>query len=302
MRQFLLNIELAPLEKFSVKGKDFKYLAQVLRLSQGSTFEGRLPSGGLCTLKVLLRTKSEIILQRAGDASGDNAEQALQNFSGSTVEGGMSAALVAQNEAACILPDGTCCGYGAPIWLLQCMPKASKLDDIVRQCTEIGVEKIFLVASDRSAVEAKNSSSLKIERWNRIIKEARQQSASPVATVLYAPAEIKEVLKTLKDCLEQRRAENGVDAEGKPAFLVMTEAPLHRKGLHGLLKSKPSPVVVAVGSEGGISPNELEMLTEFGFEPLHFSTNILRSETAAVYGVSAVQSIMTEFSLWQCKE
>ena len=114
------------------------------------------------------------------------------------------------------------------------MPKASKLDDIVRQCTEIGVEKIFLVTSDRSAVEAKNSSSLKIERWNRIIKEARQQSASPVATVLYAPAEIKEVLKTLKDCLEQRRAENGVDAEGKPALLVITEAPLHRKGLHGL--------------------------------------------------------------------
>ena len=298
MRQFLLNTELAPLEKFSVKGKDFKYLAQVLRLSQGSTFEGRLPSGGLCTLKVLLRTKGEIILQRTGDVSGENAEQALQNFSGSTIEGGMSAALVSQNGNACILPDGTCAGYGSPVWLVQCMPKASKLDDIVRQCTEIGVEKIFLVASDRSAVEAKNSSSLKIERWNRIIKEARQQSASPVGTTLDAPADMKAALANLKECLVQRCSVAG----GKPAFLVMTEAPLHKKGLHELVSSNPSPVVVAVGSEGGISPNELEMLKEFGFEPLHFSTNILRSETAAIYGVSAVQSIMTEFSLWQCKE
>ena len=296
MRQFLLNSELAPLHKLSVTGKDFKYLAQVLRLSEGSTFEGRLPSGRLCTLVVVSRSKGEIILQRA--AENAQKTETAADFSGSTIEGGMSAALVSQNERACILPDGTCTGYGSAIWLVQCMPKASKLDDIVRQCTEIGVEKIFLVASDRSAVEAKNNSSLKIERWNRIIKEARQQSASPVGTRLYGPAGIKEVLESLKECLEQRQSVAGK----KSAFLVMTEAPLHKKGLHELVSSNPSPVVIAVGSEGGISPNELEMLKEFGFEPLHFATNVLRSETAAVYGVSAVQSIMTEFALWQCKE
>ena len=294
MRQFLLDRELVPLQKMSVTGKDFRYLAQVLRLSEGSTFEGRLPSGKLCTLVVVSRSKSEIILQRAGENAQDKTDQL--SVAGSTVEGGMSAALVAKNEAACILPDGTCCGYGAPIWLLQCMPKASKLDDIVRQCTEIGVEKIFLISSDRS-VGKTNNSSLKLERWNRIIKEARQQSASPVGTSLYGPAGINEILETLKVCLEKRQSVNG-----NPAFLVMTEAPLHRKGLHELVRSKPAPVVITVGSEGGISPEELEKLAEFGFEPLHFSTNVLRSETAAIYGVSAVQSIMTEFALWQCKE
>ena len=294
MRQFLLDRELAPLQKMSVTGKDFKYLAQVLRLSEGSAFEGRLPSGKLCTLVVVSRSKSEMILQRADENAQDKTEQL--SVAGSTIEGGMSAELVSKNEAACILPDGTCAGYGAPIWLLQCMPKASKLDDIVRQCTEIGVEKIFLIASDRS-VGKTNNSSLKLERWNRIIKEARQQSASPVGTSLYGPADINEILETLKVCLEKRQSING-----KPAFLVMTEAPLHRKGLHELVRSKPAPVVIAVGSEGGISPEELEKLTEFGFEPLHFSTNVLRSETAAIYGVSAVQSIMTEFALWQCKE
>ena len=69
----------------------------------------------------------------------------------------MNAALVAQNETSCFLPNGSCCGYGAAIWLLQCMPKASKVDDIVRQCTEIGVEKIFLVNSDRSVSESKRT-------------------------------------------------------------------------------------------------------------------------------------------------
>ena len=300
MRQFLLDTELAPSQKMSVTGKDFKYLAQVLRLGEGSSFEGRLPSGKLCTLVVVARSKNEMILQRTDNNAAKT--DVPPDFSGSTVEGGMSASLVAQNKAACILSDGTCCGYGVPIWLLQCMPKASKLDDIVRQCTEIGVEKIFLVASDRSVANAGTGGGSKTERWNRIIKEARQQSASPVGTTLYAPAEMKDALANLKECLERRRAKNGTADGREQALLVMTEAPLHKKGLHEFVRAKPSTVVLAVGSEGGISPEELEMLAEFGFEPLHFSTNVLRSETAAIYGVSAVQSIMTEFELWQCKE
>lgn len=297
MRQFLLDNELAPLQKLSVTGRNFKYLSQVLRLCEGDTFEGRLPSGKLCTLLVADRTKNQMVLQRA-DENNSGPKENLSVICGSTIEGGMSASLVSQDEAACFLPDGTCCGYGTAIWLFQFMPKASKLDDIVRQCTEIGVEKIFLVAGNRSAVEAKNNSSLKVERWNRIIKEARQQSASPVETRLYAPADIKDSLANLKDCIKKRQALTGK----KAAFLVMTEAPLLKKGLHEFVNLNPSPVVMAVGAEGGISQDEFEMLKEFGFEPLHFSTNVLRSETAAVYGVSALQSIVTEFALWQCKE
>lgn len=297
MRQFLLDSELAPLQKLSVTGKDFKYLSQVLRLREGDSFEGRLPSGKLCTLVVAASTKNQMVLQRS-DENASGRKENISKICGSTIEGGMSASLVSQDEAACFLPDGTCCGYGAAIWLFQFMPKASKLDDIVRQCTEIGVEKIFLVAGHRSAVEAKNNSCLKVERWNRIIKEARQQSASPVETRLYEPAAIEDSLLKLKECIKQRQ-----DISGKEAsFLVMTEAPILKKGLHEFVHDKPSPVVIAVGSEGGISPEELEILKEFGFEPLHFSTNVLRSETAAVYGVSALQSIVTEFALWQCKE
>ncbi|NLK46132.1 MAG: RsmE family RNA methyltransferase [Treponema sp.] len=303
MRQFLLDVELAPFQKLSVTGKDFKYLAQVLRLCVGNSFEGRLPSGELCTLFVVERTKNRIVLQRIENCETDKT--ALKSncadstgSTGSTIKGGMNAALVAQNETSCFLPNGSCCGYGAAIWLLQCMPKASKVDDIVRQCTEIGVEKIFLVNSDRSVSESKKNSGLKIERWNRIIKEARQQSASPVNTVLHEPLAMKDMLKTLKICLEERYAITGKE----PVLLVLTEAPLEAKSLHGLVAGKPSTVVVAVGAEGGISPAELKMLKEFGFEMLHFSTNVLRSETAAIYGVSTVQSIMTEFDLWLYKE
>ena len=52
---------------------------------------------------------------------------------------------------------------------------------------------------------------------------------------------------------------------------------------------------IAVGSEGGISPEEVKTLEEKGlFVPIHFAVNILRCETAALYGIAAVQNEINE--------
>ena len=57
------------------------------------------------------------------------------------------------------------------------------------------------------------------------------------------------------------------------------------------LKGKIHRIGIACGSEGGISPQEVDFLVKKGlFYPLHFSVNILRCETAALYGIAAVQS------------
>ena len=53
---------------------------------------------------------------------------------------------------------------------------------------------------------------------------------------------------------------------------------------------KIKKAAIAVGSEGGISPEEVRLLEEKGlFVPVHFAVNILRCETAALYGIAAVQ-------------
>jgi 16S rRNA (uracil1498-N3)-methyltransferase len=57
-------------------------------------------------------------------------------------------------------------------------------------------------------------------------------------------------------------------------------------GLEGIKRA-----AIAVGSEGGISPDEVKALEEKGlFQPVHFAVNILRCETAALYGIAAVQT------------
>ena len=48
---------------------------------------------------------------------------------------------------------------------------------------------------------------------------------------------------------------------------------------------------------------EVELLKTKGlFYPLHFSVNILRCETAALYGIAAIQTAMTELDEWHTHE
>jgi 16S rRNA (uracil1498-N3)-methyltransferase len=49
-----------------------------------------------------------------------------------------------------------------------------------------------------------------------------------------------------------------------------------------------------VGCEGGIRENERKVLAEAGFEPLHFTTNVLRAETAAIYGIAVIQQFLSD--------
>ncbi|MBP5463703.1 MAG: RNA methyltransferase, partial [Treponema sp.] len=72
----------------------------------------------------------------------------------------------------------------------------------------------------------------------------------------------------------------------------------------GHLKNAPetADIAVMVGAEGGISPSELERAKDSGFIPVHLETNILRCETAALYGLAVLQNAVVESDLWKLKE
>ena len=57
-----------------------------------------------------------------------------------------------------------------------------------------------------------------------------------------------------------------------------------------------------VGAEGGIASDEIEYMQGRGIVPVHFATNILRCETAAVYGTAVLQNALVEKELWKFKE
>ncbi|GHT82653.1 ribosomal RNA small subunit methyltransferase E [Spirochaetia bacterium] len=176
-----------------------------------------------------------------------------------------------------------------PIILFQALPKGAKLDLIVRQAAEGGIAEIRPFVSDYSIPKGPG----RVERWRRIIKEARQQSGSSIATDISAPCTVEALL----DYWETVKGRSS-----RPLGIIFHQAPvgdpLAKSGFHDYLNSSPDLVGLAIGPEGGFSPEEVSRFLAAGFKPLIMGNTILRTETAALYAAAAVRIILLEKTAW----
>jgi len=90
-----------------------------------------------------------------------------------------------------------------------------------------------------------------------------------------------------------------IKKNSRPIGLVLHQEPLEKGTLHGYLRNDPDFVVLAVGPEGGFSPGELAQFKKTGFRPLLMGNTILRTETAAIYGIAAIRTILLESEAWK---
>ncbi len=267
MRQLVLDHPADADGRYTLTGSLYRYLVQVLRATEGDTLEVRLPHGGLsgAIVERVDREHRTILLSLCSC-------QDIQRSSESQ-------------------PAVESCF--TPLVLFQWILKGQKMDQVIRQATETGVSHIVPVAGERSLVRtAESLGDSKSGRWQRIVREALQQSGSPVATQIHEVIEPGDIPGTMTELCGQQAS----------AALVLTEAPLARNSLHGYLEKHPEVVALAIGAEGGLSDGEMCLLEEAGFQPVHFDTNVLRAETAALYGIAAVQVLLTEQDKWQLKE
>ena len=179
--------------------------------------------------------------------------------------------------------------------LFQFIPKPQKLELIVRQATECGVKNIIPVISEyaqKGYVDALKGS--KLDRLQKIVREARQQSGSPVETTVFEPVTVEQAAELWIKMKEE------AGGEEKTAGFVLSE-----RSVDGVLRplrqaqglqdaATPLAVAIFCGNEGGISPDELDFLEKKALLcPVHFSVNILRCETAALYGIAAIQTAIS---------
>ncbi len=269
MRQLIIENKQIRKGLIELEGKDYRYLRQVLRVRPGDMISVRLPDGSLNNATVARVDEAErrVVLQLCADT-------------GKTITRGVQAD---QLEGAGSVNGALAVEY----WLFQFLPRPQKFELIVRQATECGLSVIVPVIgeyTEKSSAQA--LAGAKRERLERIIKEARQQSGSPVETKVLEPM-------TLEQALELWRTSAG--DQGDLAFVLserddcsgkLRESVQKAGGLEGIKRA-----AIAVGSEGGVSPDEVKALEEKGlFQPIHFAVNILRCETAALYGIAAVQT------------
>ena len=285
MRQFIVEKGKEKNGLIQLDGKDYRYLRQVLRVRAGDMISVRLPSGDLknATVAAIDESARRVTLQICAD-TGRTITRGVQ--AGEVEDGGAAGG---ENGAALV-----------EYWLFQFLPRPQKFELIVRQATECGVAVIVPVVGDfseKSSAQALQGA--KKERLERIIKEARQQSGSPIDTKVLEPVSLEKAIDLWKEAC----GAGGVDEHHQHVAFVLSErddcsgnlrATVQKAG--GIENIKKA--AIAVGSEGGISPEEVKLLEEKGlFVPIHFAVNILRCETAALYGIAAVQSELNSSKL-----
>lgn len=163
------------------------------------------------------------------------------------------------------------------ITLAQCLPKGSKIDFIIQKSIELGVFDIIPVISERSVPDISGKEEKKQERWQKIAKEAAEQSGRQIIPQIHSPISFDDLLKS----------ENKYDLKIIP-WELEEEKSLKSVIGNREVYSQVSNILVIVGPEGGFSQEEINKARESGLTPITLGKRILRTETAPIAVLSNI--------------
>jgi 16S rRNA (uracil1498-N3)-methyltransferase len=158
--------------------------------------------------------------------------------------------------------------------LASAAPKGERFDWLVEKATELGVARLVPLITDRSVVDPRAS---KLKRLRRTVIEACKQCRRSDLMRLEPPQRWAEFLN--------ERTGGGTRLIALQSGLPPARWPALRSG---------GEVVLAVGPEGGFSPEEVDLALRHGWHPVRLGTHVLRVETAGIAGISAILSSIRE--------
>jgi 16S rRNA (uracil1498-N3)-methyltransferase len=159
--------------------------------------------------------------------------------------------------------------------LAQGVPKGDKMDGIVRMATELGVTRVVPLLTARTVVRLEPARwTTRLARWQRIAREAAQQSGRAAVPEIGAPRDVSSWAR---------------EAGATGLLVCLWEE--EREGLAGRLPAGPCPrVTVVVGPEGGLTADEVRGLVDAGAVVAGLGPRLLRTETAGAVAVALLQA------------
>ena len=154
--------------------------------------------------------------------------------------------------------------------LADCLPKQNRFETIIEKATELGVEKIEPLISERTIMRPREG---KLERWQKIAKEAAEQCARDTIP------EIGNVRK-LDDWLKEITP---LDDDTLLLFCWESERDTTvREVLSNYRVSGGEKIIVLIGPEGGFSEREVDMIKSAGGVSVTLGKRVLKTDTAAI--------------------
>ena len=162
------------------------------------------------------------------------------------------------------------------ITLLLAVFKFDRMEWAIEKCTELGVSRIVPVIARRTDSHLAAASAKRVERWQRIVKQASEQSRRATPPEIAAPIKVGEALSL-------QAALRIVLAESEEQTL-----------LRDVVKPQTASdeIVLAVGPEGGWTEDELQSFHQAGWISASIGNTILRAETAAIAATAIVASVL----------
>jgi 16S rRNA (uracil1498-N3)-methyltransferase len=153
--------------------------------------------------------------------------------------------------------------------------KFDRMEWAIEKCTEIGVARIIPVIARRSDTHLAAAAVKRHERWQRIVRQASEQSRRPAPPEIAGPVKLRDLA--------------GVLPAGALTPVVLAESLAESeedtrlgKILQSSSRFKPNDLALAVGPEGGWADEELAWFREAGWIAASLGGTILRAETAAI--------------------
>jgi len=165
------------------------------------------------------------------------------------------------------------------ITLLQGISAGDRMDIALQKAVELGIAKIIPIKTERSVVKLDEEKAKKrVEHWQNIVIAACEQSGRAVIPQVEAPISLALWLAT--------------NATNKAIRITLD--PLADKKLTDLAKPT-GEIQLLVGAEGGLSTNEIGLAAQHGFAGARLGKRILRTETAPLAAISAMQTLWGDF-------
>ena len=158
------------------------------------------------------------------------------------------------------------------ITLAQGVARGERMDWVLQKATELGVAVVAPLVTERSVVKLDARQAAKRrEHWRGVVIAACEQCGRNRLPEILPPAAYGEWLATAR------------------AGVRLLLDPTAASGLQAI--GKAAAVTLLIGPEGGLSPAERKLAVDAGFKPVRMGPRVLRTETAAIAAISALQAL-----------
>ncbi|MBI5429301.1 MAG: 16S rRNA (uracil(1498)-N(3))-methyltransferase [Nitrosomonadales bacterium] len=166
------------------------------------------------------------------------------------------------------------------VLLAQALASSEKMDWVIQKATELGVTEIQPIDTERSVARLTAERAAKrLEHWQQVAISACEQCGRNTLPQIHPPIDIMVWLQQMQK-----------SQDTKLILLPQGAGSLHTQ-------AKPEGrIALLIGAEGGFTQTESDTALNCGFTPMRMGARVMRTETAAIAGLAALQTLWGDFS------